>query len=132
VGDEELRESNAPPVQIREQLAALPGKTDVIRRFNRNTAWLATGLLSSVSFAALVLALQEWRPKPWQSRAADPAKEERQTSGEALASTNPGTLSKIAGLNVESPTDEIISRQETSVDYGFISPQQIPSRGRKP
>jgi hypothetical protein len=36
--------------------------SDKIRRFNRDTWWLATGFLSAVIFAALVLALQEYHP----------------------------------------------------------------------
>ena len=118
-----MRESNAPPVQIREQLAALPGKTDVIRRFNRNTAWLATGLLSSVVFAALVLTVQEWHPK-----AADQGEEERPTRGDLLLNANLGTLSKIVSLSAESSKSEITSGQATSVDHVFtaISPQENP------
>jgi hypothetical protein len=39
--------------------------SDMLNRFNRDTRWLATGLLGTVVFAALVLAaqLQEHHPK---------------------------------------------------------------------
>jgi hypothetical protein len=35
---------------------------DTISRFNRDTVWLATGVLGTVVFAALVLAVEEWHP----------------------------------------------------------------------
>jgi hypothetical protein len=38
-------------------------KRDMISRFNRDTVWLAAGLLGVVIFAALVLAVQECQPK---------------------------------------------------------------------
>jgi hypothetical protein len=62
---------------------------DVFRRFNRDTEWLATGILSAMVSAALVLAalIQEGQPK-----AADQAKEERQTGANALVNANPGNL----------------------------------------
>ena len=37
--------------------------SDVISRFNRDTWWLAAGVLGTVIFAALVLAVQERQPK---------------------------------------------------------------------
>ena len=40
---------------------------DMISRFNRDTVWLATGLLGVVIFAALVLAVQECQPKAPQN-----------------------------------------------------------------
>ena len=48
-----------------EHSVALPDTNDVIRRFNRDTGWLATGVLGAVVFAALVLAVlvQERHPK---------------------------------------------------------------------
>ncbi|MEA3146906.1 MAG: hypothetical protein QOI53_2435 [Verrucomicrobiota bacterium] len=44
-----------------------PVKRDTISRFNRDTVWLATGLLGTVVFAALVLAVQECQPKAPQT-----------------------------------------------------------------
>jgi hypothetical protein len=39
--------------------------SDILKRFNRDTRWLVTGLLGTVAFAALVLAveIQEHHPK---------------------------------------------------------------------
>jgi len=122
-GDEELRTLNAPPLQTREHPVVLPGTYNVIRGLNRNTTWLATGLLCSVVFGALVLAVQEWHPK-----AADQGGEERPTRGDLLMNANPGTLSKIVSLSAESSKSEITSGQATSVDHVFtaISPQENP------
>ena len=58
---------------------------DTIRRFNRDTVWLATGVLGTVVFAALVLAVEEWRPDARQAERgvllnADPA-----TAGSVVA-----------------------------------------------
>jgi hypothetical protein len=93
-------------------VVALPATNDVIRRFNRDTEWLATGILGAEVSAALVLAalIQEGHPK-----AVDQAKQERQTSGDALVNGNPGTLSKAMGLKAESSTGELTSGQATSV-----------------
>lgn len=106
-------------------VVALPATNDVIRRFDRDTEWLAKGILGAMVSAALVLAalIQEGHPKP-----VDQAKEERQTSSDAMVNANPGTLSKAMGLNAESSTGEITSGQATSVDHGFTSPHETPSQ----
>ena len=113
----------APGSQTREHSVSLPRADDIIRSFNRSTRWFATGLLGSLIFAALILAVQEWQPK-----VTDQAKEDRQTSGAALVNANPGPLSKVAGLNAESSTGEMPSGQAISVNHWstVISPQQNP------
>jgi hypothetical protein len=58
----ESRALPAPALQTREH-SALPGAHDVIRRLNRDTTWVAAGLLGAVIFAALVPALPECHPK---------------------------------------------------------------------
>src|SRR5580700_9657511 len=58
----ESRALPAPALQTPKHSVALPGTSDVIRRFNRDTVWLATGVLGTVIFAALVLAVQEHQP----------------------------------------------------------------------
>ena len=40
---------------------------DVIKGYNRDTAWLATGVLGAVVLAALMLAVEERRPKATQA-----------------------------------------------------------------
>lgn len=38
--------------------------SDMLKRFNRDTRWLATGLFGTVAFAALVLAVEIQEPHP--------------------------------------------------------------------
>ena len=92
---------------------ALPGTYEVIRRLNRDTTWVATGLLGAVIFAALVLALLECHPK-----ADDLAKEARQTTGSLLLNANPATPGNVMGSDRKS-LSEITSGQATSVDHGL-------------
>ena len=84
---------------------ALPGTCEVIRRLNRDTTWVATGLLSAVIFTALGLALLEYHPK-----ADDLTTEARQTTGSVSLNANPSALGNGAGSNGQS-TNEITSRQ---------------------
>jgi hypothetical protein len=99
--DEELSALNSPPLEKIENKGFLSDPDDVIRKFNRDTMWLAAGLLGTLIFAALVLALQEPDRK-----AANQLKEELQASGDALVNANPSILSKAVGLNPESPPQE--------------------------
>jgi hypothetical protein len=92
---------------------ALDGTLNVMRRFNRNTTVVATGLLGTVIFAAVVLAVQEHHPLP-----AEVAEKAMQTSSEVLPNANPVGLSEVAGLSGKS-TDKISSEQATSFDDGF-------------
>jgi hypothetical protein len=66
-----------------------------------------------VIFAALVLALLECHPK-----ADDLRKEARQTTGSVSLNADPSALGNVAGSNGQS-TNEITSRQATSIDHGF-------------
>ena len=76
--------------------------------------WLATGLLGTVIFAALVLAVQERHPKT-----AVVAEEASQTGGDLSLKANPGAFSKVEGLNANSSTGEITSGPATIFDHGF-------------
>jgi hypothetical protein len=101
-------------------VVALPATNDVIRRFNRDTEWLAMRVLGAVVFAVLVLAvlIQEHHPK-----AADLTQDARQSGGDLLLNADPATLSKFVGLYEKSSPGEITSR------HGFteILPQENPS-----
>jgi hypothetical protein len=92
---------------------ALDDTLKVMRRFNRNTMVVATGLLGTVIFAALVLAVQEHLPLP-----AGVAEKATQRSSQLLPNANPVGLSKVAGLSGKS-TDKISSEQAISLDDGF-------------
>ena len=125
-GDGKSRALPAPELATQENSVALPGTSDVIRRFNRDTGWLATGVLGAVVFAALILAVlvQERHPK-----ADDLTEESRQAEGDLLLNPNPGTRFTAVGLNGKSSTDKMISGKATSADHAFteIFPQENPS-----
>ena len=90
----------------------ISGTNAIIRRFNRDTVWLATGVLGALVFAALVLAIlvQERQPKT-----VDPA--------------DSATLFKDMGLSGKRSTGKITSGQAANANLAFtkISPQEIPS-----
>jgi hypothetical protein len=92
---------------------ALDGTLNVMRRFNRNTMVVATGLFGTVIFAAMVLAVQEHHILP-----AEVAEKTIQTSGEVLPNANPVQLPEVVGLTGKS-TDKMSSGQATSSDDGF-------------
>src|SRR4029077_17947864 len=96
------RALTASQLQAPEQ-PALPGTYEVIRRLNRDTTWVATGLLSAVIFATLGLALLEYHPK-----ADDLTKEARQTTGSVSLNANPSALGNVTSSN-EQNTNEITS-----------------------
>ena len=106
---------NALPLQTREYPLALRGTRKVMRRFNRNTMWVATGLLGTVSSAALLLAVQEHHPVP-----TEVAEKAMQTSAVILPNANPVALSEVVGLSGKR-TGEISSGQATSVNDGFTT-----------
>ena len=109
-----------PRLQTTENPVPLTGISKAIKRFNRNTTWVATGLLAPVIFAAVMVALQERHAK-----ADDLTKEERQTTGDPLVNANPAAISDSLGSN-EKNTGEIISAQATSVDQGLTSEIKHP------
>jgi hypothetical protein len=88
---DDLRKRAAIGREKARDVATSPATDDVLSRFNRDTKWLATGILGAMVSAALVLAalIQEGPPK-----SVDQAKEERQTGGNAFVNANPGTLSE--------------------------------------
>jgi hypothetical protein len=81
---------------------------DTIRKFNRDTVWLAAGVLGTVVFAALVLAVQECQPKATQTGNnlllnANPA---RAGSVLAKSSDSKGKLNPGLGSSVDHPFTE--------------------------
>jgi hypothetical protein len=87
----------------------LAGALKAIRRLNRNTTWVATGLLGSAIFAILMPALQERHP-------------------EAVDVSNAATLFKNVDLSEKRSTGESTAEQVTSVDHAFTetSPPENP------
>src|SRR5271166_1198056 len=101
-----------PRLQTPEDTLPLTGIYEVIKRFNRNTTWVAAALLGSVLFAALIMAFQERHAK-----VHDLTKEARQTTGDLL-NANPAAISEAVDSK-EKSTGEMTSAQPTSVDRGL-------------
>src|ERR1700732_279350 len=99
-GEGKSRAMPAPSLQAHIH-SALPGTHDVIRRLNRDTTWVATGLLGTVFFAALVLALQEL-PQKVDGLKAEPTK----TGRGLMLDANSTAVSNAVGSN-EKSTDKI-------------------------
>ena len=114
-GDGGPRALHPLALQTREHPLALPGTNDVIRSFNRDTGWLASGVLGAVVFAALVLAVlvQERHPK-----AADPTEEARQAEGDLLLKSNPATRFTV-DFDGKRSIGKMTSGPATSVHHAF-------------
>ena len=93
-----------------------PAASGMIRRFNRDTVWLATGVLGTVIFAALVLAIQERQPKATQADRVFLLNPDSASLGSVVANTS----------NADSKMTPVPG---SSVDHAFIEtpPQEIPS-----
>ena len=74
-----------PALETRKHSVALPDTNEVIRRFNRDTEWLATLVVGAVVFAALMLAVLVQDRHP---RAVDLTKEAVQAVGDLLPNAN--------------------------------------------
>ena len=94
---------------------------DTISKFNRETVWLATGVLGTVVFAALVLAVQEWQPKATQ------------TERGLLLNASPATVASVIAKNSNS-NGKMTPQQGSSIDHTFTetSLQEIPSAQTEP
>jgi hypothetical protein len=101
-----------PRLQTPEHPVSLTGINKVIKKFNRNTTWVAAGLLGSVIFAALMVALQE-------RHADDLTQEARQTTGDLLSNSSPAAIFAGAGSH-EKSTGEITSGRAASVERNPI------------
>jgi hypothetical protein len=104
---------NAGPLQTQEQSLALGDAQTVMRKFNRTTTWVATGLLSTLIIAAGALVFQGNHPM-----AANLAEEARGTSGGQVSDESPDAPSEVIGLNGKN-TDQTTSEQLASSDPGF-------------
>jgi hypothetical protein len=98
-----------------------PATSGMIRRFNRDTVWLATGVLGAVIFAALMVAVQECQRKATEA--------ER----DLLLNANPGTVASVVAKSSNS-NGEMTPGQGSSVDHAFTENplQEIPSSQTEP
>jgi hypothetical protein len=110
----------AVPLQTREQSLALGDAQTVMRRFNRTTTWVATGLLSTLIIAAGALVFQDNHPM-----ATNLAEQTRGTGGAMVSDKSPNPLSEGAGFNGKS-IDQSTPAQLASSESGFASETNNP------
>jgi hypothetical protein len=114
------------PVGCSVRIPALPmaltGALKAVARLNRNTTWVAMGLLGPVIFAAVMVAVRDPHPKT-----DDLTDVPAQIKSDVLPSANPAAVSNVTG-STEKSTDEITSGQVKSVDFG-ITPQTNHDHG---
>ena len=124
-GDGGSRTCHSPAPQTREHSVVLPDTNDVLKRFDRNTNWLAALMVGVFVSAALMLAILVQEP---HSRAVGPTEDAVQAGGNLLLNTNAATLLKDIELKGNRSTGET-SGQASSVDHPFaeISPKENPS-----
>ena len=94
---------------------------DTISKFNRDTVWLAMGVLGTMVFAALVLAVEEWRP--------DASKTERGL----LLNANPAAAGSVVAKSSKSDS-KMTPGQGSSDEQAFTETPlpEIPSSQTKP
>jgi hypothetical protein len=95
---------------------AYPGTNDVFRRFNRDTEWLAAGLLGVVLFAALAFA---FLVPERHLRTADLTTEGSQAKSGSLVNADAARLLRIVDLNAKIPANEVTSGTATLVDQSI-------------
>jgi hypothetical protein len=115
-------ESPTLPSQTCEHPAILVGTLKTIGRVNRNTTWIATGLLGSVLLATLILVLQGLH-----SKVGDHTAQLDQTSSNLLLNANPAAPSNM-DLKAKG-AGAIASGPGTSVDQGKPSKNDRPYKG---
>jgi len=100
--------------------------SDIIKGFNRDTGWVATGVLGSVVFAALVLAVQEYHPTNVNS-----AGESVQAGSDRSLIANVVILESVVA---KSSNDKMASVEGSGVDHAFnkTSPQDDPTSQIEP
>ena len=100
--------------------------SDIIKGFNRDTGWLATGVLGAVVFAALVLAVQEYHPTK-----VDLTEEAVQAGSDRLQNVK---VVRVGSIVAKSPNDKIPFGEGSGVDQVFnkTSPQVDPSSQTEP
>ena len=98
---------------------------DVIRSFNRDTAWLATGVLGALFLAALILAVEEHKSKAMQA------------GRDFWVNVNPATMASVIAESsnsngkTDTPLYEVPSRQtESAASTPFPVPASTPQKNR--
>ena len=95
--------------------------SDMIRGFDRDTGWLATGVLGTVIFAALVLAVQEHNP-----RKVTPTEEAAQAGSNLSLKARAVTAGSVVGKSSNGKTAPE-EGSGTDHEFGNTSPLDDPS-----
>src|SRR5580704_13226827 len=106
-----------------------PATSGMIRRFNRDTVWLAAGVLGAVSFAALVLAIQERQPKATQADRVFLLNPDSASLGSVVASTS-NADSKMTPVPGSSVDHAFIENSSTGNSFLTDGIRSINSRSR--
>jgi hypothetical protein len=105
-------EMHQPEFNGHEDPASLTRMYNAIKKFNRNTTCVATGLLGSVIFAALIIALQDR-----QSKSDDPPNKASQSTVDFSPRADPLAITDFPAN--EKSTPEIVSEQPPSLGRGL-------------
>jgi hypothetical protein len=116
-------EMRQPEFNDREDPANLTRMYNAIRKFNRNTTWVATGLLGSVILAALIIALQDH-----QSKSDDLANKMSESRVDFSARADGVAITDLTPI--EKSNAEIVSEQPTTLSRGLVLAMNQP--GVKP
>jgi hypothetical protein len=107
--------SPALPFPGQERSEDLAGTLRMIRKFNRSTTWVASGLLGSVIFAALMVAFQERNSEPVRSDGS----QAKQVGDAEILTDHPANLPSVA--NVPENTANVAPGPIKSDDQGLAS-----------
>jgi hypothetical protein len=118
-GARESRALPAPALQTPKHSVALPGTSDVIRRFNRDTVWLATGVLGTVIFAALVLAVQEHQPSATQ------------VERDLLLNANPPSVASVIAKTEPAASTPVLASPPENRNHAQANPDAGPLTDRQ-
>ena len=100
---------------------------DTISRFNRDTVWLTTGVLGTVIFAALVLAVQEHQPKATQAERDLLLNASSATVASVIAKTEPAASTPVLALTPKNRNDA-----QANPDAGPLANRQDSARAIGP
>src|ERR1700726_4378389 len=107
--------SPALPFPGQEHSEDLAGTLRMIRKFNRSTTWVASGLLGSVIFAALMVAFQERNSE----QAGSDVSQAKQVGDAEISTDHPANLPLVA--NVPENTANVVPGPIKSDDQGLAS-----------
>ena len=84
-----------------------------MRRFDRDTTWLAMGVLGALILATLFIGVQELSPK------RDNLTEASQAQNNLLLNGKPATRFTAVDVSQESSNEKTIPEQPFGVDHGY-------------